>query len=149
MSNKIQYDFTFDDITVIENDGNYGEIKKVMFEDAFSDSWMLESNLLIGIRMGTKYFEATMQLHFYSDGKIYIMEYKPSSGDVFYNPDIRGFVAWAKYNGWTSIRPFRDLVKSNVKFWKYFWETHMVDSEYLEKQFGAREPDPEIEEEGA
>jgi hypothetical protein len=146
MSNKIQYDFTFDDITIIETDGNYDETKKIMSEDTFSDGWMLESNLLMGIRIGTKYMEATMLLHFYGNGNVYIMEYQPSSGDVFYNPDVRGFVSWAKYNGWKSIRPFRDLVKGNVKFWKYFWETHMVDSDYLEQQFGKRESDTYQEE---
>lgn len=138
-SNEIQYELKFSDKTLLESEGVFDTIKEIMKIEPFSYEWMLESNLVMVISMGEKTFEANFILHFYYNGNIYITDYLPSGGDAYSNPDIRGLSIWAGENGWTSIRPHNDLVRSNIDFWKYFWETNLVDSDFLDKNYGLRD----------
>jgi len=135
---SVDYELDFDDNTLLETEGNFKEIVQIMKEDTPADTWMLRSGLRMTITIHRQMMEAQFLLHFYSDGKVYIVEYMPSSSDVAYNPDISGLSTWVKSKGWSSLHPHTDLVKGNLVFWKTFWESHLVDSDYLDYNYGKR-----------
>jgi len=135
---SVDYELDFDDNTLLETEGDFEEIMKIMKKDTPADTWMLCSGLRMTITIHGQMMEAQFLLHFYSDGKIYIMEYSPSSSDVSYNPDMSGLSTWVKSKGWSSLHPYVDLVKNNLVFWKFFWESHLVDSDYLDHNYGKR-----------
>jgi len=140
-NDEMQYELDFTDPTILQTDGNFDEVMKLMKEegDAIADSWMIESPMTMTmITPNKQVLEASFLLHFYHNGNIYVMEYAPSSGDVFFIPDIQGLVVWAQQNGWKSVRPCEDLARDNTTCWKYFYETNLIDSEYLEYHFGKR-----------
>jgi hypothetical protein len=96
---------------------------------------MLSSNLILYSSFGLAQFD----LSFFKNKDIYIKEYSPSVAEVFYNPDIRCLTMWSFENGWNRPKPHRDLIDQDVELWRHFWETYLVDSEYLERKFGSRE----------
>ena len=137
----LELELNFTDITLSETDGIYDEVKEKMeSEFPFRNDWMVRSGLTITSRFGM----GEMILHFYHDGNIYIIAYKPSMGDVFYNPDIQGLSEWAQENGWKIPQPHKDLIKSNKEFWRYFYDTLLLDSDYFDSIYGKR---PQLEKE--
>jgi len=70
---------------------------------------------------------------------VYIMEYIPSIKDVFYNPDISSLNRWLQEKGWNIPRPHKDLVNNDKGLWRHFWETYLIDSEYLDTLYGERD----------
>ena len=139
MGNEIEYELRFSDKTLLESKGIFKDTQEIMSREPFAGEWMLSSNLEMVVSMGDRIFEAYLVLNFYHDGVVYITEYNPSSGDVYSNPDIRGLSAWIGESGWKSLRPSNDLVRGNLDFWKYFWETNLIDSDYLDKNYGLRD----------
>ena len=136
--NKENFDFeiNFTDITVLEADGKYSKAKEIMSKE-ISEEWMLETEATIISEFG----EAFFILHLYYDGRVYIMNFssKNNADDVYYNPDIRFLSFWAQESGWKVPQPFPDLIKENMDFWRYFWDTGIVDSDYLDKKIGKKE----------
>ncbi len=136
----IDYEINFTDLTLLEGEGNYDEVKKIMHNEAFAgDSWMLLTEVSLTAFIGGKPFESLFILHFYANGDVYINAYQSSSGDVYYNPDITGLAHFIKKNNWKSLRPSKDLVRDNTDFWKHFWDTYIIDSDYLDMRFGVRD----------
>ena len=45
---------------------------------------------------------------------------------------------WAQESGWKIPQPHYDLVKSDKEFWKHFYDTLIIDSDYLDKLYGER-----------
>jgi len=134
-NNEINYDLSFSDQTILETEGVFDEVKKLMEEDLHKDAkWMIKSELTIESVMGF----CRMILNFYDTKDIYVAEYQTSSGDVFYNSDIRCLSVWAQDNGWNVPKPSSDLIRSDVEFWKHFWESRLIDSEYLDEKYGER-----------
>ncbi len=123
----------FTDCVLIEGEGYYDKIKEIMKEDV-ANKWMLRTNIIISSESG----ESSMILHFYADGKIVIMEYMPSMSDVYYNTDIQSLSFWSQDHGWGVPQPDKDLVLSNLTFWKHFWDTMLVDSDLLTRKYGSR-----------
>jgi hypothetical protein len=134
---ETEFEIEFDDLTLIETEGVFDQTRDLMNEDLFAkDSWMLES----GVTITSSFGSSKMLLHFYANGDIYIMEFNPSTqGDAFYNPDVRAISSWSQSVGWNRPKPFPDLARENVDFWKHFWDTWIIDSEFLDKIFGERE----------
>jgi len=128
------FEIDFGDITLLEANGLYKEVQKIMSDD-FAKEWMLESEVSITSSFG----ESSFLLHLYYDGSIYIMSFNSSPGnDAYYNPDIRFLSFWAQESGWKVPQPFPDLVRESTDFWKHFWETRIVDSEYLDDKVGKK-----------
>ena len=96
--------------------------------------WILRSSVSIASMSG----EGGMEIQCHADGSIYILDYFPSIGDLFYNPDIQVISMWCQDNGWKIPQPHPDLVKSDKEFWKHFYDTLIIDSEYLDKLYGKR-----------
>ena len=131
---EIQIDFS--DITLAETDGVFEDVEKIMLEEPpYSKKWCIRSNLTITSPSGIG--EMVIQCH--EDRGIYILEYRASIGDVYYNYDIQAISSWAQKNGWKIPQPHFDIVKSKKEFWKHFWDTLLVDSDYLDELYGKRE----------
>jgi hypothetical protein len=133
MDNEFIINFT--DITLNETDGIFEDTKKIMLnETPRSDKWVLRSFITIVSNSG----EGSMEIQCHGDKNIYILDYEPSIGDLYYNPDIQAISMWAQENGWNIPQPHPDLIKSNKEFWKYFYDTLVIDSDYLDKLYGGR-----------
>ena len=134
MNDNVQIDFT--DITLAEVDGIYEDVKELMIECSIDDdTWMIRTNATITSSFGI----GVMVVHFYGTGKVLIEDYDPSINDVYYNPDVRALCDWAKDAGWKRVQPSIDIIKKNKDFWKYFWETFIIDSDYFDKVYGDRD----------
>ena len=131
---EIQIDFT--DITMAEVDGVFEDVKEIMKDEPpYNDSWMIKTTATITSEFGV----GIMTLNFFGTGKIIIDEYDPTVNDVFYNPDVTALSSWADDAGWNKPEPVIDIVRKDKEFWKYFWETYIVDSDYLDKKYGKRD----------
>lgn len=135
MSKEIGVQIDFTDITMAETDGTFEDVQEIMGEDCHGDNWMIRTTASITSEFGV----GMMILHFFSDGRILIDEYNPSINDVFYNPDVRALCAWAQDAGWKIPQPGIDLARKNKEFWKYFWDTLLIDSDYFDKAYGKRD----------
>jgi len=130
-----EFIINFTDITLNETDGVFEETNKIMLkEQPFSDKWVLRSNVTIISDSG----DGSMEIQCHGDGRIYILDYSPSIGDLFYNPDIQAISMWAQENGWHIPQPNPELINTNKHFWKYFYDTLIIDSDYLDKLYGGR-----------
>ena len=154
---EIEFEFNFSDLTMLEADGSFEEVKNIMARNEpllpkshhlsvrgwapATDKWTVISDLTIDSNYGL----AEMTVHAYHDGRLVITAYRPSVGDVYYNPDIQALSAWAQQNGWKVPEPSEELVKGNIDFWRHYWETLLVDSPYLDSVFGIR---PQLTPEG-
>jgi len=130
-----EFIINFTDITLNETDGVFEDTKKIMMEEIpKSDNWVLRSLITIASNSG----EGSMEVQCQADGNIYILEYDSSIGDLFYNPDIQAISMWAQANGWKIPQPHPELIKTNKEFWKYFYDTLVIDSDYFDKLYGGR-----------
>jgi len=133
MENEFTINFT--DITLNETDGVFEETKNIMLKEVpYNDKWVLRSLVTISSDTG----DGSMEIQCHGDGNIYILSYEPSIGDLFYNPDIQAISMWAQENGWNIPQPHPELIKTNKDFWKYFYDTLIIDSDYLDKLYGGR-----------
>ena len=139
MTDDIEYTLDFTDITLNEVDGVFKEVEKIMLEEPpFNDKWVLRSLVTIVSPGGM----GIMEIQCHGDKSIYILDYESSIGDLFYNPDIQVLSMWAQENGWKIPQPHTRLVTSNKEFWKHFYDTLVIDSDYLDKLYGKR---PQLE----
>ena len=131
-----EFELEFTDPTVIENDGKYENINNIILEEEpMAIQWMVETNVYVTSEFG----EAVFKLHLYYNKDVYIMDFMPSTDkDALYNPDIRYLTFWAQESGWNAPQPFPDLVRENTAFWKHFWETGLINSDFLVQKFGPR-----------
>ena len=137
---NIEFNIDFTDITLNETDGVFKEVDKLMKQDSpGSKKWVLRSFVNISSSGG----EGSMEIQFHEDGGVYILDYIPSIGDLYYNPDIQVLSMWAQENGWKIPQPHSSLIKTNKDFWKHFYDTLVIDSDYLDKLYGKR---PQISE---
>lgn len=131
-----EYIIDFTDLTLNEADGVFKEADKIMRMEIGHNNqdWILRSNLTISSNAGI----GSMEAQFHGNKNIYILSYITSIGDLFYNPDIQIFSMWAQENGWNVPQPHHDLVRSNKSFWKHFYDTFVIDSDYLDNLYGKR-----------
>ena len=131
-----EFTIDFTDITLVEADGIFKEVNNIMIkEPPCSKKWVIRSFITITSISGV----GEMEIQCHGNKDVYILDYTPSIGDLFYNPDIRVLSMWCQENGWNVPQPHPDLVKNNKEFWKHFYDTLIIDSEYLDKLYGKRE----------
>jgi len=131
----VEFTINFTDITLNETDGVFRETEEIMSKEfPRNKKWVIRSFASIVSISG----EGSMEIQCHEDGKMYILEYTPSIEDVFYNPDIQVLSMWAQKNGWKIPQPHPDLVKKDKEFWKHFYDTLVIDSDYLDKLYGKR-----------
>lgn len=131
----MEFIIDFTDVTLNEADGVFSEVDDIMRSDIiYNKEWAIRSSVSIRSYVGI----GSMVIQCHSNKSIYILEYNPSIGDLFYNPDIQAFSMWAQSNGWNIPQPHFNLVKENKEFWKHFYDTLVVDSDYLDSLYGKR-----------
>jgi len=129
----------FTDITLSETDGVFKQVQEIMNKEVPNkEKWVIRSFVTIAGQVGM----GTMEIQCHNDGSIYILEYMPSIGDLFYNPDIQVISMWAQTNGWKIPQPHSNLVRDNKEFWKHFYDTLIIDSDYFDELYGKR---PQLE----
>jgi len=136
----MDFEIQFSDLTLLEANGHFADVCKIMSDvanktGAFNNKgdWMIRSKVTILSPFGF----AFLICHFYNNGKVYISEYMPSNKDL-HNPDIRCLTYWCNEFGWKTPEPLPGVVESWLEFWKAEWDTHIIDSAYLDKRFGER-----------
>jgi hypothetical protein len=133
--NSDEFEINFTDITLNETDGVFDDTKKIMEKEfPYNKKWALRTDIVISGLNGECYMEA----QFNGKGEVYIVDYSPSIGDLFYNPDIQVISMWSQENGWKVPQPHPDLIKENKDFWKYFYDTLIIDSDYFDELYGKR-----------
>ena len=141
----MEFEINFTDRTLLEGNGEFEEVDTLMkkpqeiiggmLSPVPSDKWTIKSN--VTILHGLGFGQVTCD--FYSDDKIVITEFAPSAKDL-YCVDIRCLTAWAMQYGWQRPEPLPHIVKAWQEFWVLQWETHIIDSEYLDNKLGERGP---------
>jgi hypothetical protein len=136
----MDFEIQFTDNTLLEANGSFERVAEIMEQEAeitsiasHKKTWMLRSTVTIMSPFGYCMFIC----HFYDNKKVYIAEFVPSSKDI-HTTDVRCLTYWCNHNGWSTPEPLPLLVQNWLPFWKKEWETHIIDSEYLDKRFGSR-----------
>jgi len=133
--NHLEFIIDFTDITINEADGVFEDVQEIMGKEfPGGDQWVIRSDVTITGQAGM----GVMEIQCHGDGSFYILDYLPSIGDLFYNPDIEAISMWAQSHGWNIPQPHYDLVKTNKVFWKHFYDTLLIDSDYLDDLYGTR-----------
>lgn len=139
MTDEVDFDISFADETVAEADGKFDRLDHIMkSEFPHPETWMTRSV----VSVDSVYGLAIFKIHFHSDKNVIIKDYQSSGGNAIYNLDIQVLSEWAQSNGWNRPQPARELVKTDLDFWKHYWSTFTLDSPYLDEVFGKR---PEID----
>lgn len=133
LAKEIEAEIFFSDITLVETEGNYDEIKKIMDADEVlgSHKWVLRSKVTTSSPFGAGDFV----LNFWWNKKVYIVDYYGNYRDPYSNFDIKFLSKWCQANGWEIPEPVEYLAITNLAFWKHFWETSLVNSEYFDRRF--------------
>lgn len=141
----MDFEINFTDLTMLEANGEYEHAKLLMekpqrvvghiYAQIPSKQWVLKSKVTIQHALG---FSA-MVCDFYHDGRIIITDFAPSVKDI-HTPDLRCLSFWAQQSGWKVPEPKPSLTEEWMEFWRRQWETYIVNSEYLERKFGQRQP---------
>ena len=135
MNDGNDYRIDFTDITINETDGVFEDVNKIMLaEMPTNKNWVLRSSASILTNFGV----GNIELQFHADGSVYILDFNTSVGDFFYNPDVSVISQWAQEKGWKIPQPSSSLIKSNKEFWKHFYDTMVIDSDYFDEMFGIR-----------
>ncbi|MCD6435908.1 MAG: hypothetical protein J7L15_05920 [Clostridiales bacterium] len=130
-----EIELNFTDVTMAGTDGVFEEVNKLMSSEFTSDGrWMLRTEATIISKFGV----GEVVLSLFHDKKVYIVDYEPSIGDVYYNPDIPALSQWSQQSGWRIPQPHVDLIKIDQEFWKHFYDTLIIDSDYFDKIYGKR-----------
>lgn len=137
----MEYEVQFNDLTLLEGNGQYNDVKELMLkptksgavEDIVVEEWMIESTVLIQSEFGF----ASFICHFYHDGKVLIANYIPTINDI-HNPDIRCLSHWLQEFGWNRPVPLQSVIEDWKDFWHHQWDTFIIDSDYFDKHFGKR-----------
>lgn len=150
---EVEFDFSFTDITMVESDGGYALVKKLMENDGTAytikradgkththkfnigaHDWNISTLLTITSPFGIGVFELNLR----ADKSLYIISYQPSTDNIYHNPDMSALTRWSKESGWSFPQPTPALIRSNLTFWRYMWEALVIDSEYLDERYGKR-----------
>lgn len=132
---EIEVEISLTDITLNEADGEFLDVEKLMrSEPPYSDMWVIRTDMSVSGYMGM----CNMELQMQNDKSVYILQYSPSVGDVFYNPDLQILSQWCQMKGWKIPQPHPQLIKEDKEFWKHFYDTLVIDSDYLDEIYGVR-----------
>lgn len=130
----MEFEIQFTDITLNESNGDYDFVKDIMNrEEVLVRDWIIRSDCMIIMPFGI----CKLVCNFYYDGRIYIVDHSSSSKEI-YNEDVRCLKYWAINSGWKSPEPSPGMIRSWPEYWKHLWDTHVIDSETLDKRYGKR-----------
>ena len=145
MLNNREPEISYTDITLAEADGIYEEVKSIMESELTTPhDWMIQSTMTIFTTDGM----GQADISCWHDGKVYITKFQSSSGLFLYNPEVPALSSWARDKGWKVPQPSVDLIKEDKEFWKHWYDTLVVDSDYFDTMYGKRPQIELMEEEG-
>lgn len=129
------FELSFTDLTLLEADGSFDVVNKIMNSQELGEhEWAIKANASLHTEFGICQFEAD----FLWDRSFNLIEFYPSDGNPFQNPDLRCLNYWSDVNGWKKPSPHPNLVKDNRDFWTEVWKSNQVDSDYLESKYRHR-----------
>ncbi len=128
----MNYKVDFTDLTLLDTKCHYLKTLDLMSKEMYGNSvWMLDTRCTISSIYGMCLFD----LHFYNDGKVVIYNYSPSDKNVLLTEDIQYLSEYLQLKGWKKPEPYIDLVKSQLKLWKFYWETKIINCNYFENKY--------------
>lgn len=130
----VEFALNFTDITMVESEGEYDIVKRLVEEDLGPHHWNIKTNLVIESPFGVGMLELDLR----HDRSIYIIGYQASTGNIYYNPDLSALMRWSQIAGWKIPQPSEELIRSNLSFWRHMWETLIIDSDLLDERYGIR-----------
>jgi hypothetical protein len=150
---EVEFDFKFTDVTMLEAEEEYTRVKELVEKNysqpswtarfsphfskisdfAYNEDWNINTILTITSPFGIGKFELNLR----ADGSVYIIDYE-CSGNPATSPDLSALLRWSQIKGWKIPQPTELLVKANTQFWRYMWETLIIDSPYLDEKYGIR-----------
>lgn len=125
-----EFEINFNNEVVLKHRGIYENINTDMVSEyPYVKTWTLNTDATLVSIIGAAQFN----LYFYYNKDVYIFDYVPSMRDVKYSADISALSYWCQSCGWNipSVADF--LVKDNMDFWRHYWESRLVSSNYFEK----------------
>jgi hypothetical protein len=129
-----EYVLEFEEKVMQESGGSFSETDDIMREDS-NINWFLVSKVILTSENGVCVFN----LEFHYNKQVVIADYSPSVPDALFNPDLAFLTEWCVDNGWNKPQPTMFLVEDDMNFWKHFWETGIIESDYLCKVFRRNE----------
>lgn len=162
--NLLDFDLYFDDLTILQTDGSYDRVCEIMEapspivvikdgrplrldspiisgkpaysiqDNTIGKDWCIKSNLTIFSSFG----QGQITLDFFNDGRVFIIGFMSSNMSQSQNMDVRCLSSWCQSNGWQVPQVSPDLARENLKFWKHWWESLIIDSDYFDERFGKR-----------
>jgi len=134
--NEITFDFAFSDEIMRKTDGSFKRINKIVsFEYPYPEEWTIVTNLTIVSEIGM----AILSLNFNNKREVIVSAYESSDSDGYYAPYIPALSEWSQQKGWLVPEPTQFLIEQDIEFWKYLYNTNIIDSRYLEKIYGKRD----------
>ena len=132
---ELEFTIDFTDLTMLEADGEFSAVNGIMVSEGSSEDWMISTDIMIS----TENMQSVISIHLYGNKDIYITSYGTSTKNVYYNEDLQFLSIWAQQYGWNIPQPMKDLILTDREFWKHFWDTLIIDSEYFDNIYGKRE----------
>ena len=132
---EVEFIIEFSDPTMIEADGCFNEVDEIMSQEKNGYYWMIRSSIF----MSDNNINSQMTLHLYQNKDVYIEDYIIKKDEICFCPDLQYLTEWAQQSGWNVPRPSKDLLIRDIEFWKYFWETSLIDCQYFDDIYGKRE----------
>lgn len=125
----------FDDITLNESRGNFHTVNSIMRDEDGVFEWMLKSKATVAATdlLGRPGMTANYVLHFWHDGKVYIMETDRPFNVEVPDDDIRELHKWCLDNGWPKLYVHKRLIadQQGFDFWKRMFISGLVQSDEL------------------
>jgi len=132
---KLEFTIDFSDCTMLEADGEFSEVEKIMLSEISEKNWMIST----GVFISSDQIQSAMTINLHGNKNVYITEYGSFTENVYYNDDLRFLSIWAQEYGWNIPQPTKDLILMDRGFWKHFWDILIIDSDYLDNIYGKRD----------
>jgi len=122
----------FDDITLLEANGNFDKVVEIMSKESFVKTWMIKSQVFVHSGIMSSVFV----VNFWNDRKVIIDNmFRPAFLESP-NEDIAELSEWTKKNGWLLPEPSTKLIESPslFLFWKHQYQSGLISCSVIEKK---------------
>lgn len=120
------------DITLIEANGRFAAVHKLMANDGALNDWMLISSAHIA----TPSISSQFLLHLWNDGRIVIFDaVRPMEMETPVD-DLNELLTWSKNNGWKGIWVDDRMImtKKGLHYWGRIFLSGLVENETLRQR---------------
>lgn len=135
---QLDFDLYFDDVTILESDGKYERVKELMEEDLQGVWGENHGCVKSGLTIFSAFGQGNLTIDFHYDGRVFIVGFMSSNMSVSMNMDVRCLSMWCQENGWQVPQVSPAVAQEDTRFWKHWWESRIIDSDYFTERFGPR-----------